>query len=281
MQRTMTVVSLACALVVRVAWAANEPAKTVPEPAKPTSAPATHLIKYQDDKLTLHAKDLPVADLISELKTQSGAEISGETPKMDNITAEFDDLPLNEALIRLLGVQSFTLTYSESGKLKTIALKGGPGKEPPPQHEFFAPRDPDMPPDTWITVLRVFDGREGVPVDGRLKELAGKDTVNWDWLLQMAYAYDDEPAARAQALRLALKTLKEDQELQDSVVTALNQLSDKELAELVRGQCKHWSEPFLKAIARNTDNPEWRARATAVLRQLRQQAKLAPKATGG
>src|SRR5262245_28115245 len=271
LRAALPLIALACLLPARVSWAADEPPKPADAQPKKDDAPSKRVIEYRDDKLTLHVKDAPVTDILDELKKQSSAEVKGEAPKVDNVTTDFCTVPLNDALIRLLGVQSFTLTYGEDGKLKTIALKGGPSSAPLPKPgatEFFAPRDPNMPPESWRAIVRTFDGRKRVPVKGRLRELAQKDDVNWDWLIQMSYAYDD-PKVRAQALKTALKALEEDTELRDATLAALNQLDDAELAQFVQKNCKHWSEPFMKSIARTTDNPEWKARATAVLHRLR------------
>src|SRR5438105_8588602 len=79
-------------------------------------------LEYRDDRLTIRARDTPVGEVVDALKRQSGAEVRGAVPE-GAVSAEIDTLPLREALARLLGERSFTLTYGEDGRLKTIELK--------------------------------------------------------------------------------------------------------------------------------------------------------------
>ena len=84
------------------------------------------MVAYDDGRLTLHAEKVPLADVVREIGRQSGAEIVGKVRKPREVTRQFDQVPLFDALVRLLGEQNFTLRYGSEGKLRTISLLGEP-----------------------------------------------------------------------------------------------------------------------------------------------------------
>src|SRR6266481_5436506 len=90
-----------------------------PRPARAGQPPQ---VEYSNDRLTLHAREAPVTAILDEVKRQSGAEVRGE-PAVASVTIELEAVPLREALERVLGPRSFTLTYGENGRLKAIELK--------------------------------------------------------------------------------------------------------------------------------------------------------------
>ncbi len=79
------------------------------------------MVAYDDGRLTLHAEKVPLADVVREIGRQSGAEIVGKVRKPREVTRQFDEVPLFDALVRLLGEQNFTLRYGSEGKLRTIS----------------------------------------------------------------------------------------------------------------------------------------------------------------
>src|SRR5438093_9631069 len=86
----------------------------------------TCVVAYDAGRLTVHAERVPLADVVREIGRQSGAEIVGEVRKPREVTRQFDEVPLFDALVRLLGEQNFTLRYGSEGKLRTISLLGEP-----------------------------------------------------------------------------------------------------------------------------------------------------------
>ena len=86
----------------------------------------TCVVAYDDDRLTVHAEGVPLADVVREIGRQSGAEIVGAVRKPRDVSQDVDRVPLVDALVRLLGEQNFTLRYGPEGKLRTIDLLGEP-----------------------------------------------------------------------------------------------------------------------------------------------------------
>lgn len=227
-------------------------------------------VRYRDDKVSLRVDNMPVGDVLKEIGRKSGAEIKGELREPHSISGEFDEVPLREALPRLLGAQNFTLTYGEDGKLKAIELLGGPLAPPEKRKKETVAKGKDYDP-RWITVWRTFEHRRPIPVSGKLAALTGKSELNWDYLVNTAYGYEEDARVRNQAIRLGLKALEEDPELRAAALESTAAMSDTELAEFARTMCRHRAQDFVKRVARLSDRPEIRNRAVAVLRELRHQ----------
>ena len=87
-------------------------------------APAP-LIRYSNDALTVRLSGVPNSEILEELARQSGAEIRGQVREAREVTADFESVPLPEALARLLGEQTFALVYDKGGRLKAVRLLGG------------------------------------------------------------------------------------------------------------------------------------------------------------
>ena len=81
---------------------------------------------YRSDRLSVRLEKVPLEEVLAELGRVSGAEIHGAPREPRAITAQFDDVPLLEALFRLIGDQNFMLSYGEGDRLRTIELFGGP-----------------------------------------------------------------------------------------------------------------------------------------------------------
>src|SRR5205809_4410602 len=90
------------------------------------------LIHYSNDALTVRLSGVQNSDILAELARQSGAEIRGQVREPREVTADFESVPLPEALARLLGEQDSALVYGEVGRLKAVRLLGGDqGGRPP------------------------------------------------------------------------------------------------------------------------------------------------------
>src|SRR5437667_5629079 len=82
------------------------------------------VIQYADDALTVRLAKTPLSEVLDEVARQSGAEVHGALRAPREVTAEFDAVPLPEALHRLLGDQNFALVYGTGGRLRVVKLLG-------------------------------------------------------------------------------------------------------------------------------------------------------------
>lgn len=245
--------------------------------AHATDAPP-RVVEFKSDRITVHAEQVPVGDILDEIKRQSGADIRGDAPRERQVSTTFDKLPTQEALERLLGAQNFALTYGAEGNLVLIDLKGAPEeKRALPATAAAAPEDggprtaSDYAPQGWWDMRRAFDDRgKEIPVSGALAKLLGSDKTSFEILVQAAYGLDD-PALRAEARRASLRALERDPALRDALLQGLAAMDDGALATYARAACRDRALEFMKGLARDTENPDLRARARAIMRRVRDQ----------
>jgi hypothetical protein len=230
-------------------------------------------VEYSNDRLTLHAEDAPLTDILEALKRQSGAEIRGEPPARPNVTMNFESVPAREGLERLLGDRSFTLTYGEDGKLKVIDLKGGPQARAPEQPAAPPPPGGVAPKEKWDTLMHalVVGPRKMTP--GRLRPESDEEQPDWETLLRMASQNEDR-RERRKAWRAGIRAVEESHERRNALIAAVGSFDDAELSAFARAmaaQTPDGVEDLAKLVARECRVPEIRVRARALVRQLRQE----------
>ncbi len=233
---------------------------------------AQRVIEYRDDTLTLKLEKVPLTDVIAEVGKQSGAEVRGDVLAPRDLTMQLDKVPLKEALERVLGEQNFTLTYAEGGKLRAIELKGGreaaPAKSKDVTYTARPGAEGETPP-LWKAVYGVFEDRAKVPVDGKQlqKVLGGETKAPWDMLANTAIANDD-PTVRREAVRSAVKAIEADPDMRKALDGATANVSAADLAAFARATTYHRAEDLMRNIRNASSDPEIKARATEVLREL-------------
>jgi hypothetical protein len=260
-------------------------ALSVPAHAKPLEK-----LEYKDDRLTMRADEVPLADIIDAIKRQSGAELVGTAPEK-NVTLVLDNVPLRDALERMLGAQSFALTYGEKDKLKKLELRGSSDSkgmldkpadtakaaEPAPDPNANLGMHDGKAPPHWVAV---HDGlRANVPVSGRLREAAGADRASWDWVLRTA-AQTKDPELRADAIRAGVHAVENDPDMRQGVIGSLLRMDDQQLAEYIKAMARSVETepiPFVKSVVRYSRDTELRTRARGLLRQFRAEERAAGK----
>src|SRR5206468_8409023 len=163
-------------------------------------APA-RVILYTRDTLTVRVAGVSNSEILEELSRQSGADIRGQVGEPREVTADFDSLPLPEALARLLGEQNFALVYGKGGRLKAIRLLGGSEQiagSPPSS----APSGPGRPPFPG-SLPALIDRHPPVPVAGALADAIGPPSAPLRHLIRLSLHHDDA-AVRAEALRTGI-----------------------------------------------------------------------------
>jgi hypothetical protein len=270
-----------------VAEPAAPPAAAAPAPAAPAptatpnedAAPATNVVRYANDKVTLDVKDLPAAAVINQIASQAGARVTGSVGNVSPVTANWTDLPLKEALEHILGTQNFTLTYSEKGELRTIALRGGQQDTQPGPAEA-AKDDPSRTTSAEYALFKAFDIRDTVPVDGAVATRLGRSDAPWDLLTNTSYA-DGDPAVRRSAVKSGMVAFESNPALRDKVLGTANDMSAAQLAAFARAYMYHRAEDFVRNVKRTTTMPDVRKRASDVLRELRKIPYTGPKPPEG
>ena len=230
-------------------------------------------VEYRDDLVTLRAVDVPRADVLAAVARATGAELRGQVSDPGPVTVTLDGVPLNDALHRLLGTQSFTVTYGAGDRVTTIALRGGPQQA---TAGIAAGAAVIAASSEWQTDERLQRAaatlggvaQREIPVNGRLAAAVGTRTPTFERLAQAALV-DQDPRVRVRALRSALAALEGDPELCDALAVTVTVLPPDVLVRFTREMAGEDSGEFAARVARFARTSEVRETALDVQRRLR------------
>jgi hypothetical protein len=237
-------------------------------PARPDPAPE-RVIRYADDALTVHLTHEPVWEVLAEISRQTGAEIQGQLGEAREVSADFDSVPLADALRRLLGNENFALVYGEKGNLKAVKLLGGPqvAGTSTPVRATMIPTTTVPEPEPEATVLSLMDTPVTLLMGSRLARLLGRQTVPLREVIEVGLRSQDS-TVRADAVRAALRTIEGDPRFRRAAAEAAGGLDDTSLAEMLRQVAGDHAGEVAKLIAAQTTIVPLRMKANMFLRSL-------------
>ncbi len=241
------------------------------EGARPDSAPPGRVVAYAHDTLSVRLSNVPVEEVLDDVARQTGAEIRGSVAHPRSVSAEFDALPLPEALHRLLGDENFTLVYGEGDRLRAIKLLGGPqvqGASTARAPGAPVPAAPAKPAASLPILLGLVNAHPPVQVSGRLAQVLGSSTATLSQVLQMGIQHEDA-VVRGEAVRAGLQVLETDAHLRTSFMSTLNGIDDADLARYVRGMAGPRAEETILQIMTQSRGSDFRIKASGILQQLR------------
>jgi hypothetical protein len=232
-------------------------------------------IAVRKGTLTATLERVPVATVIATLVEQTGAELRGEVLTPHDVTVELHDVPLDEALERILGDQSFTLTYDADGRLKRIVLGGEAVRTPTakPGAPVTAGGPAPWPPNKEVAdaarrVAEFIQSDPTVPVRGRLAKALGTETSTFKQVVTAAIKHEDA-RVRAEARRATVKSLVADPELRVAVVTTIDSIPDDALVKALRSAAGADATLLANAFARHGRSPVLSRRMQRLISQLR------------
>lgn len=239
--------------------------------ARATPAPPAPHVVVRDGKVTARLERAPLAAALTAIAGQTGAELRGEILDPRTVTLELEAVPVDAALERLLGAQSFTLTYRHDGRLKRITLgrNGARGRGTNPN----APAPPALSPEAQEATRRVGDyvkSNQTVPVGGRVADALGTDTAAFQQVLGTALKHED-PRVRAEARRTMVNALVADPEVHAALVAAIDGMPDETLVRTLRSVAGADAEQLARAFARYGRSPTLAHRMQRALAELRRQ----------
>ncbi len=238
--------------------------------------PPPRVVRYHNDQLSVRLERVPLDEVLAALGQSSGAEIRGSVREPRDVTAQFDDVALPEALHRLLGDQNFMLKYGEGDRLRVIALLGGPQAVT----KTTTPTPIAAPPTTTLApppaagpagALAMLQNHPPIPISGRLAEALGTPSATFQQLFDAAIRMEDA-GVRAEAMRVWLNAFEAEPELRSSVVASLAGMDDAALSNMLRGMAGSRAEEIVSHIATQARATDLRLRASTVLQRLRQPA---------
>ncbi len=235
-------------------------------------AAADPVVRYHEDRLSVHAADVPVPQFLDVLGARTGATIAGPVEQDAHVSAEFDDVPLNEGLERAIGKNSFALIYDRAGRLRAVKLLAR-GSATAVAYAPPAPKPAASPLDTPYLFLPIgltspFQAHAPIPVDGALAKALGTTTATFEQLVD-ATVHDADPAVRAEAIRVAVTAVDQEDHLRDALTSSVGSLDDALLARLVDRMTSGHGEEVLRGIAEHSGRDELRSRSESLLRQLK------------
>jgi hypothetical protein len=231
----------------------------------PNQAPA-RVIAYRDDRLTVDLVKVPLGDVLAEIARQTDAEIRGELREPRDVTVRFEDVPLPDALDRLLGTQNYALIYGQDGSLRAIPLLGGSTVGSAPSFSLrpaSAGRASTVVPPPGLAALLA----EEIPISGPVAEKLGSDTASLGELANL-WLRGTDPTVGAQSLRCGFKAIEGSPGLRSATLDMANNYSDADLARLFRGFAGGRAEELVDIIASQSRVAEFRSKAAMVLRRL-------------
>jgi hypothetical protein len=230
------------------------------------------IVVYRNDQLSVRLDGASPAAVLAEIGRASGAEIRGVPLEARPVTAHFDDVPLPEALHRLLTDQNFMLRYGEADQLRTIQLFGPPGAsrdvDAGSPSRGRSPAAGSRTPQSLLLAMAALERHAPLPVDGPLAKALGGDTATFRQLLEAA-ARPGDASVRNEAFRVSLNAVEKEPDLRSTVMTALGSVDDTALGQVLRGVAGPRAEQLANDIASQAETAELRSKALEVLRQLR------------
>jgi hypothetical protein len=220
------------------------------------------VVRWADDRLTIHAADVPLGTVLREVARATGVELHG-APIDRAVSADLDGVPLEDALVQLLGRDNFALTYRADGRVRAIEVLGAAAERrfwPPVSPPGDAPEDPAIPRDRAVM-------SRTVAVHGRAAKALGTERPMVGQLVIAAFR-EENRAARADIQRAALAAMARDPEVEATFARTLAPIEDDALAEILRRWNETGSEEFLAKLASQARSAELRAKAAAVRERL-------------
>ena len=254
---------LIAALVVLTAWL-----------ARATEGEPDRIVRYENDRLTVRLAKAPVGEVLDEIGRVSGAEIRGQANARE-VSAEFESVPLPDALHRLLGNQNFTLKYRDKDRPVAIELLGGPTGAPPTVTPAGArPSTTTLPQAPHQRLQEALARHPALPVTGPLAAALGTNAATLDQLVNATLHHED-PGVRDEALRTTLNAVESDPALRGDLIATVNTIDDATLGSSLRSIAGDRAEEIAALVATQARGSELRVKASSVLQQLRVQASAA------
>jgi hypothetical protein len=235
------------------------------------AAPSGRVIRYDHDTLTVRLSSVPMSEVLAELERQTGATVRGELSETRDVSAEFDDVPLPQALARLLGEQNFALVYGDGGRLRAVSLLPS-GRAAGPRPVSPTPTS-TVPPVQGISLeefARILAEHPPIKVDGPLAAAVGGDMATFPQLLEIALSHDN-PAVRMSAVGTGLRAIETTPDLRAKLVGVAAGMDPEQLSVLIQNAAGDRAQELASNVTGQTRATEVRAKFSAALHALRRQ----------
>ena len=223
-------------------------------------APQQKTIALKGDKLTVKVSSVPLDDVLQAVVAPSNGEIRGAVKQPHDVTIDFEDVPLQDGLVRLLGDQNFVLTFRENGTLRSLTLLGGALDQ---SSEARIVR----PPAPAVSAGELMQRNVPVPAGGKLAQFLGQPNATLQQLLDISLRQDDA-TLRVEAMRAGLGAIDTQADLKALVVKSLSDTDDHTLENVIRSIAQDRAREIVSQMAAISRTPEIRTRTAQLLQHM-------------
>ncbi len=252
----VAVLALLALLDARAPALAAEPLPTVS-----ATPQASERIRYEGDRLTVRATEVPLDRLLAEIAAVTKVTIRGTAPARP-VSVDFQSVPIREGLLRIFGEESFMLTYGSDGTLRAIDLLGrGDAVGPSPVAGVSpSPRPPLAKEEEQAAILR-----RPIRMEGALADALGTEEPALGQVLHAVLGQTDG-ALRAEAREQTLAAFARDPEAEAAYLSTLEPVDDEVLANMLRSMAAEpgAAEEWMATLASGARSAGLRAKAAAV-----------------
>ena len=232
-------------------------------PAGAADAPPPKTIALKGDKLTVKVNAVPLDEVLQAVVAPSQGEIRGSVNQPHDVSIEFEDVPLQDGLGRLLGDQNFVLTFRENGSLRTLTLLGG-AQEQSSEARIVKPTAGHP----VVAATDMMQRSVPVPAGSKLAQFLGQPNATLQQLLDISLRQDDA-SLRVEELRAGVGAIDSQPDLKALVVKSLGDTDDHTLENVIRSVAQDRAREIVSQMAAITRTPELRIRSTQLLQHLR------------
>ncbi|HWP65124.1 MAG TPA: hypothetical protein VNO26_04325 [Candidatus Limnocylindria bacterium] len=230
--------------------------------AAPTS------VALDRDRITGQLVGVSTEEALRQIAAATGADVVGTVAESKPVTVKLDDVPVETALQRILGSQSFSLVFEADGGLRRIRLiNSAAPRAPGDSRVVSAPAGPITTPAQFMA-LEVPISTVG-PLAERLGT-SGKATMGQ--LFELA-ARDNDAGTRVAAVDASMTAIERDPNIQSSIDSMLSGIDDQALAMMLQGAAGERASELMSRVLARTRRPEFRQRVVNMLRALREAQK--------
>lgn len=232
-------------------------------------------VRVDGDRVTAHFAGVSVRDALDAMATAAGAELHGAVVTERQVTLDLDGVPLEDALQRLLGTQSFLVRYGEGGRAKAIVLRGGAietpvvSKRSPAAGVPIAPAAPSPQKPAFPLVLgRLFERHRPIALNEPLALALGEERATMPRLLEAAMVEEDG-VTRNMASQAVLSALERGGRYRRSFMRTLHRLDDEQIAAIAGSADGARFQTLLEYLAAQSREPALQKKAETLLERFR------------
>lgn len=210
-------------------------------------------VEYRKDALSVHAGGVPLSTVLAEVSRVTGCRIVGLVEEARDVTADFDGVPVEDALRRLLGSQPFATRYHQDDLAMIELVDRGKGGEPVIVYPTPAR---DASPDKPMTM----------PLSGVLATRLGAPSAPITQVATLALG-DQDASMRSAATQAIVAAIDANPQLRDEFIAVYGRMADEALVHM--SQTMPGASDFFEYLSEHTQSKELREKAGSVLRTLR------------